>query len=69
MDSSCLELLADGLMTVKQAAAFLGISVANLYVLMSRGELPYVKLGRSRRIPRRALIDLAAKNLVIPKNT
>jgi excisionase family DNA binding protein len=54
----------DGLVTVKQAAGFLGISVASVYALMSRQSLPYVKLGRSRRIPRRALVELAARNLV-----
>jgi excisionase family DNA binding protein len=58
------QVVQDGLVTVKQAATFLGISVAKTYTLMSRGELPYVKLGRSRRIPRKALVELAAQNLV-----
>jgi excisionase family DNA binding protein len=58
------ELVEDGLLTVKQAAAFLNISVAKLYALMGRGELQFVKLGRSRRVPRRALIELAAANIV-----
>jgi excisionase family DNA binding protein len=57
-------LVADGLDTIKDAAAFLRISVASLYKMMDRGELPYVKIGRSRRIPRRALVELAARNLV-----
>lgn len=57
-------LLGDGLETPKGAAAFLKISVAQLYRLMESGALPYVKIGRSRRIPRRALIELAARNLV-----
>jgi hypothetical protein len=30
---------------------------------MDRGELAFVKLGRSRRIPKRALIELAAREL------
>jgi excisionase family DNA binding protein len=58
------EMVVDGMQTVKEAAAFLGVSVATLYGLMARGDLPFVKLGRSRRIPRRALVDLAAKNLI-----
>jgi excisionase family DNA binding protein len=62
------ELVRDGLLNVKQAAVFLEISVAGLYALMSRGELSYVKIGRSRRIPRRALIELAARNLVDRRN-
>jgi len=56
-------LVGDGLLTTKEAAEFLGISVAGLYAIMARGELPFVKLGRSRRVPRRALIELAARNL------
>jgi excisionase family DNA binding protein len=58
------DLLGEGLVTVKEAGRFLGLSVASVYNLMSRGELPYVKLGRSRRIPRVALVQLAARNLV-----
>ena len=58
------ELVADGLLNVRQAAAFLGISRTKLYSLMERGELPYVKLGAARRIPKRALIALAARSLI-----
>ena len=57
------ELLADGLVTVQEAAQFLSISRSKLYDLMDNGELVFVKLGRSRRIPRRALIGLAASGL------
>jgi excisionase family DNA binding protein len=65
MDSEVArDLVADGLKTVREAASFLGISVAGTYQLMARGDLPFVKIGRSRRIPRRALVELAAKNLV-----
>ena len=35
----------------------------SLYKLMDEGELVYVKLGRSRRIPRRAVVELAARGL------
>ena len=56
-------LVADGLMTVREAAEFLSLSRATLYTLMDRGELPFMKLGRSRRIPRRAVIQLAARAL------
>jgi excisionase family DNA binding protein len=58
------DLVAEGLVTVKEAGQFLRLSVASVYGLMARGELPFVKLGRSRRIPRRALVELAARNLV-----
>ncbi len=56
-------LVADGLMTVREAAAFLRLSRSSVYALMDHGELAFVKLGRSRRIPRRALVELAASVL------
>lgn len=58
------ELVGDGMDTVKGAAEFLRVSIATIYNLMGNGELPYAKIGRSRRIPRRALIELASRNLV-----
>jgi excisionase family DNA binding protein len=57
-------LVEEGLARIRDAAQFLGVSVAQLYVFMGRGDLPFVKLGKSRRIPRRALIELAARNLI-----
>ena len=56
-------LVADGLMTVREAAEFLRLSRSSVYALMDHGELAFVKLGRSRRIPRRALVELAASGL------
>ena len=57
------DLVSDGLVTIREAAQFLRVSRSKLYDLMDNGELKFVKLGRSRRIPRRALIDLAASGL------
>lgn len=57
------KLVADGLMTVPETAAFLGVSRSFLYGLMDRGRLVFVKLGRSRRIPRAAVVELAASGL------
>ena len=57
------ELLEEGLTTVMEAASFLGLSRSLLYQLMDRGELAYVEIGRARRIPRRALVELASNNL------
>jgi len=39
-----------GLATVREVAAFLGISRAKLYLMMDQGDLPHVKLGKSRRV-------------------
>ena len=52
------------LTTVKEAAAHLGLSVAKLYLLMGKGELPFVKLGKSRRIEWRDLESLVARSKV-----
>ena len=52
-----------GLMSVQEAARFLSVSRSTLYELMESGRLVYVKLGRARRIPRRAVVGLAAGNL------
>ena len=57
------ELVADGLLTVRETAAFLRLSRSTIYSLMDAGDLVYAKLGRSRRIPRRAVIELAARQL------
>ena len=57
------ELVADGLLTVRECAEFLHLSRPKIYELMDAGELCYLKLGRSRRIPRRAVIELAAREL------
>jgi len=63
-DEKAQEVVEDGLMSVKQAASFLGLSVATVYSLMGRGELPFCKIGKSRRVPRRALVELAAAHLI-----
>ena len=57
------KLVADGLLTVKECAEFLHLSRSKVYELMDAGELCFAKLGRSRRIPRRAVIELAAREL------
>ena len=44
--------------SVAEAGALLGISRAFAYELVARGELPVLRLGRRRLIPRVALVDL-----------
>jgi len=48
---------------VKGGAEFLSVSRTTVYGLMETGQLRYVKIGKARRIPRRALVELAAANL------
>lgn len=63
MDTDRELLVSDGMLTVPDAAKFLSISRSAVYQLMQSGRLPYVQFGRSRRVPRRSLISLAAANL------
>jgi excisionase family DNA binding protein len=56
-------LVEDGLLSIEDAMAFLSISRSTLYELMEKGLLPWSKIGRSRRIPRRALVNLAQLTL------
>ena len=56
-------LVADGLMTVMEAARFLSVSQSTLYSLMDSGRLAYVKIGRARRLPRRGVANFAESNM------
>ena len=56
-------LVEDGLVSLTNAMAFLSVGRSTLYELMDKGFLPYAKIGRSRRIPKRALIQLAQATL------
>lgn len=58
------DLLADGCLGVPEAAEFIGLGKSTLYLMMDRGELPYVKIGRRRLIPKRVLVRMAAQHLV-----
>jgi excisionase family DNA binding protein len=64
-------LLSDGLQRISDAARFLGCSRSMIYKLIGTGFLPSVKIGKSRRLPIRAVRELAAENLVfnIPERT
>jgi excisionase family DNA binding protein len=58
------EIVRDGLDRVADVCRFLRLSQSTVYGMMERGDLPYVKIGKSRRIPHRAVVELAASNLV-----
>jgi excisionase family DNA binding protein len=57
------EALAEGTFTVQQAMEFTGLSRRYLYERMKRRELLYVQTGRVRRVPRKSLIAMLARNL------
>src|SRR6202035_1826163 len=56
-------IVSGGLDKVPETARFLQVSISTVYGLMARGQLAYVKLGRSRRVPHLAVIELAARGL------
>jgi excisionase family DNA binding protein len=58
------EILIDGLEKVSSAASYLGVSRSFIYKLIANGDLPSVKIGHSRRVPIRAVRELAQTNLV-----
>lgn len=58
------DLLSDGLARVPEATRFLGLGRSKLYELMDAGELPYCKFGKARRIPWRAVRNLAAESII-----
>ncbi len=47
--------------TVAEAALLLGISRAFAYELVARGEIPVIRLGRRRLVPRLALLELVRR--------
>jgi len=52
------------LTTVADVANFLAISRSKIYKLMDEGELPYVKLGKCRRVLRTDVEALLEKSRV-----
>jgi predicted DNA-binding transcriptional regulator AlpA len=58
------ELVAEGIVTLDYAMRFLSVSRPTLNKLIDRGDLPTVVLVNKRRsIPKRALLDFAAKRV------
>ena len=49
--------------TVAEAGEMLGISRAFAYELVARGELPVIRLGRRRLVPKVALLALVEAGL------
>jgi excisionase family DNA binding protein len=49
---------------VVEVAKYLSMSRSKVYAMMDAGELAYVKLGKSRRIPWDAVLQLVEQNTV-----
>jgi excisionase family DNA binding protein len=58
-----LEVVAEGMMTVAEVADALRLSRTTVYQLFETGQLAYCRFGRSRRIPKLAVLELAASKL------
>jgi excisionase family DNA binding protein len=52
------------LLSPEEVAAVLGAGRSKVYQMMDDGELPYVKLGRSRRVTMAAVEKLVERNTV-----
>ena len=59
-----IEIVHDGAMSVSAAVAWTGVGRSKLYEAMSRGHLRFLKDGKRRLIPRRALREYLAQRLV-----
>ena len=56
-------------LTAREAAAILRVGRNQLYQAVSRGELGSVRIGRSIRIPKQALLDLLASASLPPASS
>lgn len=54
------------LLRVEEAAEALGLSRSGIYNLISAGEIPVVRMGRSVRVPAEALREYVKRNIVGP---
>lgn len=60
---AAVAVVADGMFTVKEAVEFTKLSRSELYALMGRGELQFLKHGKRRLVPKRAIVELLAGKL------
>jgi excisionase family DNA binding protein len=51
-----LSVVAGGLLKIAEAANLAALSKSKIYLLLNDGTLPSVRVGRTRRIPRNALL-------------
>lgn len=58
-------LVADGLLRIDEAARHLAVSTTTVKRLLRSGQLPYVRVGADRRIPKRAIDAYLAERLVL----
>ena len=57
------------LLRVTEVATILGMTKSRIYELIASGTLPSIRIGRSVRVPRAALYDWIASNMLAPLRT
>ncbi len=60
-----IALAEDGAVSVKEATRLLSVSRSLLYAMMESGKLAYARIGRRRVIPRKAIQEVIAANMVL----
>ena len=55
-------------LTIAEAAEVLGVSRAFAYELAARGEIPVLRLGRRRLVPRKALLEMLGEEAEGPSS-
>ncbi len=60
------DLVQRRLLSVQQAAAYLGLSPKTLYAWIEAGRIPFVALGRRRMLDLRELDGFIVRNTVTP---
>jgi len=50
-------------LSVREAAALIGISRGKVYELIKDGEIPVIRIGQKMTIPRQAVLDWVAKGV------
>jgi len=52
-----------GFVSVADAAAFLGLGQSTVYAMIDKGLIPHAQFGRSKRVPKRFLVDTESEAL------
>jgi excisionase family DNA binding protein len=64
LDSQTLQPDAPLLLRVPEVARILSLSRSRTYEMIHTGELPFVRMGKSVRVPRKALLALIERQTV-----
>jgi excisionase family DNA binding protein len=64
MADSETDVVADGVMSVADAMKFTGLGKTEVYKRIADGSLPFVRPGKRRLMPRKALVELLRSGLV-----